>query len=47
MSTSVKAIRFAYNLRPLLNNEMGLKFCGESGFLPGFGNVTITAFNIS
>lgn len=37
----------AYIFRSTLSNEMGLKFYGESDFLPGFCKVMIEADNIS
>lgn len=47
MSISLVASSLAYILTSLFSNDIGLKFCGESGALPGLGKAIIVAFNIS
>lgn len=41
------AIVFAYIFTSKFKSDMGRKFWGKVGSFPGFGSVTIIAFNVS
>lgn len=47
MSINLVAINLALIFASILSSEIGLKFWGEIGSLPGFGKVIINAFSIS
>lgn len=47
MSRSLRARVLAYSLISAFNNEIGRKFAGLSGGLPGLGRVTIVACRFS
>lgn len=47
MSSSLLARSFAYIFKCILSNDIGQKFFGEEGSLPGFGRVTTKALTIS
>lgn len=46
MSSSLLAMSFAYIFKSRLSNDIGQKFFGEVGSLPGLGRVTTMALSI-